>query len=78
MFLFFLYEKGVVSGKDFIVFDVLNVGCFGVFICYDMWFFEMSCILMWFGVEVIIYFSLINIIDCDVEFVIVCSIVVIN
>jgi predicted amidohydrolase len=34
------YEKGLTPGSDFVVFDVPDVGRFGVSICYDMWFQE--------------------------------------
>ena len=36
------YEEGVECGSQFVVFDVPEVGRFGVSICYDMWFPETS------------------------------------
>ena len=38
MFPFMPYETGVAWGTEFCVFDVPDVGRFGVSICYDMWF----------------------------------------
>ena len=35
---FLPYEQGVTAGSDFVVFDVPDVGRFGMSICYDMWF----------------------------------------
>ena len=40
MFPFYPYEVGVTPGSEFCVFDVPDVGKFGVSICYDMWFPE--------------------------------------
>ena len=41
------YEQGVTPGEDFLVFDVPDVGRFGVSICYDQWFPETSRNLAW-------------------------------
>ena len=54
-------------GAEFVVFDVPDVGRFGVSICYDMWFPETTRTLAWIGAEVIIHPTLTNTIDRDVE-----------
>ena len=53
MFPFLPYETGVTPGAEFVVFDVPDVGRFGVSICYDMWFPETTRTLAWMGAEVI-------------------------
>ncbi|MBN1316903.1 MAG: carbon-nitrogen hydrolase family protein, partial [Anaerolineales bacterium] len=42
------------AGDDCVVFDVPNVGRFGLCICYDLWFPEISRTLAWMGAEVIL------------------------
>ena len=54
MFTFLPYEKGVEQGTDFCIFDVPDVGRFGLSICYDMWFPETTRQLTSQGVEVLI------------------------
>jgi deaminated glutathione amidase len=61
------YERGVASGVDCTVFDIPDVGRFGVSTCYDMWFPETTRTLAWKGAEVILHPSLTNTIDRDVE-----------
>ena len=61
------YEKRVASGDDYCVFDVPDVGRFGLSICYDMWFPETVRTLAWMGAEVILHPSLTSTIDRDVE-----------
>ncbi len=61
------YERSVTPGDDFLVFDVPEVGRFGVSICYDMWFPETVRTLVWLGAEVIIHPTLTNTIDRDSE-----------
>ena len=61
------YEKGVAQGRDFVVFDVPDIGRFGVSICYDMWFPETIRALTWMGAEVILHPSLTSTIDRDAE-----------
>ena len=34
------YETAITPGSDFVVFDVPDIGRFGVSICYDLWFTE--------------------------------------
>ncbi len=54
MFPWLPYEAGTAAGDQFCVFDIPNVGRFGLCICYDMWFPEVSRTLAWMGAEVII------------------------
>ncbi|MEZ4401199.1 MAG: carbon-nitrogen hydrolase family protein [Kofleriaceae bacterium] len=67
MFPFYPYEEGVTPGAEFMVFDVPEVGRFGVSICYDMWFPETSRTLAAMGAEVILHPTLTSSIDRDVE-----------
>ena len=67
MFPFLPYERGVEAGSEFLVFDVPDVGRFGISICYDIWFPETTRTLAWMGAEVILHPSLTNTLDRDVE-----------
>ncbi len=67
LFPFLPYEEGIESGSLFFVFDVTDVGRFGVSICYDMWFPETSRVLTSMGAEVILHPTLTTTIDRDVE-----------
>ncbi len=67
MFPFYPYEVGVSPGKEFCVFDVPDVGKFGVSICYDMWFPETIRTLAVMGAEVILHPTLTGTIDRDIE-----------
>ncbi len=67
MFPFMPYETGVRSGNEFCVFDVPDVGRFGLSICYDMWFPETSRTLAVMGAEVILHPTLTPSIDREVE-----------
>jgi deaminated glutathione amidase len=67
MFPFEPYEKNVACGGEPVVFDVPGVGCFGLSICYDMWFPETTRALACMGAEVIIHPTLTSTIDRDVE-----------
>lgn len=67
MFPFMPYETGVEPGVEFCVFDVPDVGRFGVSICYDMWFPETSRTLAVLGAEVILHPTLTPSIDRVVE-----------
>ena len=71
MFPFLPYETGVLGGSEFCVFDVPEVGRFGISICYDMWFPETSRTLAAMGAEVILHPTLTPTIDRDVELAIV-------
>lgn len=66
-FPFMPYEAGVESGTEFCVFDVPEVGRFGLSICYDMWFPETTRTLCAMGAEVILHPTLTPSIDRDVE-----------
>lgn len=61
------YEVGVTPGSEFTVFDVPDVGRFGVSNCYDMWFPETVRTLAWMGAEVILHPSLTSSVDRDAE-----------
>lgn len=78
MFPFYPYETGVTPGNEFLIFDVPDVGCFGLTICYDMWFPETSRTLAVQGVEVILHPTLTGTIDRDIELAIVQSTAAIN
>ena len=67
MFPFQPYENHVEPGAEFLVFDVPDVGRFGVSICYDMWFPETSRTLASMGAEVILHPTMTDTIDRDVE-----------
>lgn len=64
---FLPYEQDIACGDEFIVFDVPDVGKFGVSICYDMWFPETTRALVCAGAEVILHPSLTNTLDRDAE-----------
>lgn len=67
MFPFLPYEAGVAPGTDFCVFDVPDVGRFGLSICYDMWFPETTRELTSQGVEVLLHPVLTGTTDRDAE-----------
>lgn len=67
MFPFYPYEEGVEPGDQFLIWDVPEVGRFGITICYDMWFPETSRTLAVQGVEVILHPTLTATIDRDIE-----------
>ncbi len=67
LFPFLPYEKNVTPGETFTTFDIEGVGRFGVSICYDMWFPEITRSLVCQGAEIILHPSLTNTIDRDVE-----------
>lgn len=54
MFPFTPYEQGTTPGSEFCVFDVPEVGRFGVSICYDIWFPEITRTMVSMGAEVIL------------------------
>lgn len=49
IFPFTPYETGVTPGAEFCVFDVPDIGRFGVSICYDLWFPEVTRTLTQWG-----------------------------
>lgn len=67
LFPFFPYEEGVTAGDKFLIWDVPNVGRFGITVCYDIWFPETSRKLAVEGVEVLLHPTLTGTIDRDVE-----------
>jgi len=67
MFPFRPYENDVRAGTEFMVFDVPEVGRFGVSICYDIWFPETTRTLTSNGVEVLLHPVLTGTTDRDVE-----------
>jgi len=67
MFPFVPMEQGVAAGTEFLVFDVPEVGRFGVLNCYDMWFPETSRQITAMGAEVILHPVMTHTIDRDVD-----------
>ena len=63
------YEAGTTPGDKFCVFDIPDVGRFGLCICYDMWFPEVARTLAWMGAEVIIQPTLTPTSDRELELV---------
>lgn len=55
MFPWLPYESESTPGEQFCVFDVPEVGRFGLCICYDGWFPEVTRTLAWMGAEVILH-----------------------
>jgi predicted amidohydrolase len=70
MFPFTPYEEGVTPGQAFCVFDVPEVGRFGVAICYDLWFPEIARTLTSLGAEVILNPVLAHFVDRDADLLI--------
>ncbi|WP_415183548.1 carbon-nitrogen hydrolase family protein [Phaeovulum sp.] len=71
MFPFTPYEVATTPGDEVCVFDVPNVGRFGVSICYDLWFPELTRSMVAMGAEVIINPVLANFIDRPADLAIV-------
>ena len=67
MFPFRPYETEVEAGTEFCVFDVPDVGRFGLSICYDIWFPETTRQLTAQGVEVLLHPVLTGTTDRDAE-----------
>ena len=67
MFPFKPYEHGISSGTEFCVFDVPDVGRFGLSICYDIWFPETTRQLTSQGVEVLLHPVLTGTTDREAE-----------
>lgn len=67
IFPFYPYEQNVAAGREFCVFDVPDVGRFGLCICYDMWFPETARTLTAMGAQVILHPVLTNTIDREIE-----------
>lgn len=67
MFPFLPYEAGIAAGTEFCVFDVPDVGRFGLSICYDIWFPETTRQLTSMGAEVLLHPVLTGTTDRDAE-----------
>ncbi len=67
MFPFRPYEIEVEAGTEFCIFDVPDVGRFGLSICYDMWFPETTRQLTAQGVEVLLHPVLTGTTDREAE-----------
>lgn len=67
MFPFYPYEAGVTPGGEFCLFDIPDVGRFGVSICYDMWFPETIRTLAVMGAEVILHPTMTGTMDREIE-----------
>nr|WP_309502171.1 carbon-nitrogen hydrolase family protein [uncultured Roseovarius sp.] len=67
MFPFRPYEVGIEAGTEFCIFDVPEVGRFGLSICYDIWFPETTRQLTSQGVEVLLHPVLTGTTDRDAE-----------
>ena len=67
MFPFRPYEAGIEAGTDFCIFDVPQVGRFGLSICYDIWFPETTRQMTAQGVEVLLHPVLTGTTDRDAE-----------
>ncbi len=67
MFTFLPYETGIEAGTEFCIFDVPDVGRFGLSICYDIWFPETTRQLTSQGVEVLLHPVLTGTTDRDAE-----------
>jgi formamidase len=69
MFPWLPYESETTPGDQFCVFDVPEVGRFGLCICYDAWFPEVPRTLAWMGAEVILHPTLTPTSDRSLELV---------
>lgn len=67
MFPFRPYEADIAAGTGFCVFDVPEIGRFGLSICYDIWFPETTRQLTSQGVEVLLHPVLTGTTDRDAE-----------
>ena len=71
MFPFLPFEAGVTGGSEFLIFDVPEIGRFGLTICYDIWFPETTRTLTSAEVEVLIHPVLTGTTDRNAELAIV-------
>lgn len=69
LFPWYPLEAETTPGDQFCVFDVPDVGRFGLSICYDMWFPEMIRTLAWMGAEVILHPTMTPTSDRELELV---------
>ena len=78
IFPWYPYEQEVTPGDSFCVFDVPDVGRFGIAICYDMWYPEVIRALTWMGAEVILHPTMTPTPDRDLEVVLSQSSAIVN
>ncbi len=71
MFPFSPYEDASTPGDEFCVFEVTDVGKFGIAICYDMWFPELLRQMTAMGAEVILNPVMANFVDRPADLAIV-------
>ena len=64
---FYPYEEGVAQGVELGLFDVPNVGRFGIANCYDIWFPELTRALTLAGATIVLNPVLTNTNDRDIE-----------
>ena len=69
LFPFMPYEAGVAPGTEFCVFDVPEIGRFGVSICYDIWIPETTRMLTSMGAEVLLHPVLTGTVEREIELV---------
>src|SRR6266487_141197 len=69
MFPWLPYESETTPGDQFCVFDVPEIGRFGLCICYDAWFPEVIRSLAWMGAEVILHPTLTSTSDRSAELI---------
>ena len=69
MFPWLPFEAGTEPGSEFCIFDIPDVGRFGLCICYDSWFPETVRTLAWLGAEVIIHPTMTPTSDREMELV---------
>lgn len=69
LFPWYPFEAEFTAGDDFCVFNIPDVGRFGLSICYDMWFPETVRALAWLGAEVILHPTLTTSGDRELELV---------
>jgi len=69
LFPWYPFEAGSKPGAEYGVFDVPDVGRFGLSICYDMWFPETVRTLAWMGAEVILHPTMTPTQDRELELV---------
>lgn len=69
IFPWYPFEAETTQGHEFCVFDIPDVGRFGMTICYDMWFPEMVRALAWQGAEVILHPTMTPTSDRDLELI---------
>lgn len=69
MFPWLPYESGTAVGDQFCVFDIPEVGRFGLVICYDIWFPEVCRTLAWMGAEAILQPTMTPTSDRELELV---------